>query len=495
MNVLDRLIAAVSPSAGLRRARQRDAIKNYAAGKPRLGQKYWRAPNSGPNTEIEPSLELMRSRARQMVRDNPYAARAVAVLVAHQIGVGITARIAGDGVQDAWDAWAAKCDHDGLHDLSGIMALAARTMAEGGEAIIRLRMVSPANARKRGLAVPLTLQVMEGDMLPLTVIGSARNGNMIKNGVEFAPDGSRVAYHLRKHHPGEKGGVTASLTSELDRVPAEQIIHLFRVLRPGQIRGVPDFAPVLLRMKQLDDYEDATLEQAKAQSLLGVFITGPDPLDAPLGDDSGTPAFELYPGMVHNLPGGSEPKFLQPSGSGGFEPFAMHQLLAIGAGLGVTYDQMTGDLRQANYSSLRAGKIEFRRKVEQDQWQLFVPRMCMPLWDAWKRAADVLMRMDGASVEWQPPHFEMIDPGKEIDAAIASVRAGFATWDQAVAGFGLDPVKQAAEIAKANARFDELGLILDVDPRRVANAGSAQDARQNAAVEIAATGAAFQPPA
>lgn len=491
MSFIDRLIAAINPAAGLRRARMRSRAANYAAGRQRVGQKYWRAPATGPNAEIEPALELLRSRSRQLVRDNPYAARAVSVLVAHQIGTGITARISDPNIQGLWDAWSSRCDHDNLHDLAGIMALAARTMSEGGEAFIRIRTVSQAEARRRNLPVPVTLQVLEGDMLPLSTTYLPRPFK-VENGVEFAADGTRAAYHLRREHPGELRRMGETPLDDLERVPASQIIHLFRVLRPGQVRGVPDCAPVLLRMKQLDDYEDATLETAKAQSLLGVFIATPDPLETPTGGDAETPSFDLYPGMVHNLPAGTEPRFLTPGGAGGFEPFALHQLMAIGVGIGVTYDQITGDLRQANYSSLRAGKIEFRRRVEQDQWHLFVPRMCMPIYASFAQAISlVLPNVEGASVKWQPPRFEMIDPNKEIGAAVDAVRAGFESWDQVVSSFGYDPTEQVDEIARSNARFDERGLILDVDPRRVANAGTAQDARQNAAVEIGATGAAL----
>lgn len=494
LNLLDRAIGWVSPEAGVRRARARMAL-SYAAGRPKMGQKFWRAPATGPQAEIEPALETLRNRSRQMVRDNPYAARFVALLAAHQVGTGITARIGTPDAQALWDRWARRCDHDGVHDLGGLMALAARARAESGEVLLRLRVVSQAEARRRGLPreAPLTVQVMEADMLPIhtTLLPEP---NRIIQGVEFAPDGTRLAYHLRRAHPGE-GRVWTDGPNELERVPAEQVIHLFRVQRPGQVRGVPDMAPALLRMKQLDDFEDAALEQAKAQALLGVFLTGDPAMDTPadMVAANGTPTVELYPGMVHDLPPGKEPKFLQPTGAGAFEPFALHQLMAIAAGGGVTYDQLTGDLRQANYSSLRAGKIEFRRMVEQDQWLMFVPRLCEPLWRAFAALADIAgaFRAGMPDVEWQPPRFEMIDPGKEIDAAIASVRAGFETWDQVVASFGYDPERQVAEIARHNARVDEAGVILDSDPRRMARGGNANDAKQNAAVEIGATGAAL----
>lgn len=466
----------------------------YAAGRPRMGQKYWRAPPSGPNAEIGAALGALRDRSRQMVRDNPYAERAVAVTVAHQIGTGITARISSPDVQAVWDEWAKRCDHEGLLDLYGLMELAARTLVEGGEALIRLRVVSRAEARRRGLTIPLTLQVMEGDMLPLstTYLAPPRR---VDQGVEFNPDGTRAAYHLRTQHPGEALGLGGVPVNDLERVPADQIIHLFRAKRPGQVRGVPAFAPVLLRMQLMDEYEDATVNKAKSESLLGVFLTGPEPVDPPLpvdGAEPVPPAFELFPGMVHNLPAGTEPKFLTPGGAGGFEPFALHMLMSIAAGLHVTYDQITGDLRQANYSSLRAGKIEFRRKIEADQWLMFIPRMCQPIWDAWAEVAEVagVMPPGGVAVEWQPPRFEMIDPLKEIAAAETAVRSGFETWDQVVSSFGYDPEKQAAEIERANARFDRRKLVLDIDPRRVASGGRAQDARQLAARELAGTGQA-----
>lgn len=478
------------------RAGSARAARAYQAGRHRVGQKYWHAPDTGPQAEIEPALALMRARARQMVRDNPYAARAVAVLVAHQVGAGIAARIASPRIQALWDAWARRCDHAGLHDLGGLMALAARARSEGGEALIRLRVVSQAEARRRGLPpqVPLTLEVLEGDMLPLHTTLLPPGGNRIVQGVEFAPDGSRVAYHLRRQHPGETGAWAPS-AHELERVPADQVIHLFRVLRPGQVRGVPDLAPVLLRLKMLDDYEDAALAGAKIQSLLSVFFTSNDPIEvAPdRGASAATPAtLDLYPGSAHNLPVGVEPKFLQPTGAGPFEPYALHQLMAAAVGFGVTYDQLTGDLRQANYSSLRAGKIEFRRMIEQDQWLMLVPRMCEPIWRAFADLAAVGGAFDAPpDVQWQPPRFEMIDPAKEIEAALVAVRAGFETWDQAVASFGYDPEHQAEEIAHVNARFDALGLILDADPRRMTRSGVANDQAQNAAIEIAATGAAL----
>jgi lambda family phage portal protein len=197
--------------------------------------------------------------------------------------------------------------------------------------------------------------------------------------------------------------------------------------------------------------------------------------------------------MVGNLPPGASAKFLQPSGAGAFDPFSAHTLRAISVGLGIPFDMLTGDLSQANYSSLRAGRLPFRRLIEQDQELMHIQQMCKPVWAAFIDAAILSgalpERPGGYPVEWNPPGFDLVDPTKDVAASIAAVRAGFATWQQTVASMGYDPRKQADDIAEANDFFDERGLVLDIDPRRTAGTGGAQDARQNAAVEIAATGA------
>lgn len=503
LNLLDRIVGAMAPERGLRRAAARarmDRVRAYAAGKPSLRTKQWQAPGTGPNAEIGPAIARLRARSRQMVRDNPYAARAVSILAAHQIGYGIACRWADERAQALWDRWSRVCDAAGVHTLDGLQWQVARGRAESGEALIRLVRLSPAQMRARGVPVPLQLSVMEGDFLPDDTIAmrDARfaDGRVV-NGVEFDVAGRREAYWLRRRHPGENTP-WLSANEELDRIPARDVLHIFRALRPGQVRGVPDAASVLLRLKELDDYEDAALARAKTEAMLGVFFTGPDPMEGG-GEGTGTQAdpfnLDLYPGMATQLPAGLEPKFLQPGAAGPFEPLALHHLHAAAAGFGVTYDQLTGDLRQANYSSLRAGKIEFRRMIEQDQWLLFIPRMCDPIADAFAQAAmDAGMlpySPDGYAREWGPPRFEMVDPIKEIGAAIASVRAGFSTWQDEVAGFGYDPRGQIKRIAEWNAQLDDAGVILDTDARRTAGSGGAQNAAQNAAIEIAATGAAM----
>ncbi|WP_052402605.1 phage portal protein [Muricoccus aerilatus] len=523
MNWIDRAVSAVSPRRGLERLKTRTAldraVKAFAAGQPAPRGRDWPASPRGPNAELGPALRYLRRRSREVIRDGSYGARAVQIRVAHEIGYGIAPRSkTGDVETDKavlalWERFVAQSDITGRLNLYGQQALAARTRCEAGEALIRLIRLPGSEARRNGLAVPLQLEVLEPDMLddaaPLFA-APPEDGSRVVDGVVFDRRGRRTGYRLLRQHPGE-GGALAQLAGAVryDTIPAADMIHLVRshAQRPGQIRGVPDASTVLLRLRRLEEYEETAVEQAKVQALIGVFTTTANPMEMDFGQEAAAVVDEpqeravpadLWPGMVANLPIGSDVKFLEPSGPGPFEPFALHELMAIASGFRVTYDQLTGDLRQANYSSLRAGKIEFRRDVEQDQWLMHIPVMCQPIWDAFIQAAVLFgalpERAGGYPVEWSPPRAEMVDPTREIPAMVASVRAGFETWPQAVTSMGYDPRTQADEIADANALLDDRGIILDSDPRRITNAGGAQNPSQNAAVEIAATGAALPRP-
>ena len=68
----------------------------------------------------------------------------------------------------------------------------------------------------------------------------------------------------------------------------------------------------------------------------------------------------------------------------------------------------------------------------------------------------------------------MLNPREDIAAAVSRVRSGFASWSDVIREHGNDPDVVAEEIAADFARFDELGLVLDIDPRRVAQSGQQQ---------------------
>ena len=517
---IERALARIAPGWALSRMRARlafDALNaRYDGARVTRRTRNWLPSYSDAQTEVADDLKVLRSRSRDLTRNNAWASAALDMLVAYQIGYGITPRSDirnGDNnqVDSLFGEWAKRADAHGMLDFWGIQEQAARARVESGEVLILMLRLSPAEARRRGLKVPLVLQVLEADLLDET-FNSDRldNGNIIRSGIEFDSQQRPAAYHLFERHPGALSGIAQTVFdrqpdnlaglafyAKRRRVPAENIIHLFRAQRPGQVRGVPVPSPVIGRLRELDELEDAALQQAKIQACLAAFVTSAAPPAAgPLeGKNSAGEAVKSFsPGMVERLAPGEEVSFTQPSGAGSFDGLSRHQLHAIAAAYGLTYDLLTGDLSGANYSSLRAGRIAFKRRLEQDQWLMLIPLLCERVWRAWVQAAvaaEVLPPADhDYPAAWAPPPFEFIDPLKDALATKAMIRMGLKTWPQAVSEQGYDPERQADQIKESNEMLDVRGIILDVDTRRANASGGAQDAAQNAAIEIAATGLA-----
>src|SRR5581483_11176066 len=223
---------------------------------------------------------------------------------------------------------------------------------------------------------------------------------------------------------------------------------------------------------ELDQYDDAELVRKKTAAMFAGFVTKNAPEDVLVGegaaDANGAALTGLEPGTLQVLLPGEDVKFSNPADVGAsYETFMRVQLRSIAAGMGITYEQLTGDLTGVNYSSIRAGLLEFRRRCEQFQHQVIVFQMCRPIWRAWIDAAvlaGALPAGDGNyDVKWIPPGFAWVDPLKDIKAQIMAVRAGFKSHAEEI----------DREIAADNTRADQLGLEYDSDPRKETNDASA----------------------
>jgi len=442
----------------------------------------WSPVASDVNTLVFRNADTLRSRSRDMVRRNPWATNALDAFVGNSIGTGIKPQPLHidaeqrEQIQALWLRWTDEADATGLTDFYGLQALACRSVMEAGECFIRLRPRLP----KDGLSVPLQLQLLEAEHLPTNETRKLENGNYIRAGIEFNGIGKRVAYHLYREHPGDALNPMAS--TELVRVPAESVLHLFRPIRPGQLRGQPWLTQVLIKLYELDQYDDAELVRKKTAAMFAGFVTKNAPEDVLVGegaaDANGAALTGLEPGTLQVLLPGEDVKFSNPADVGAsYETFMRVQLRSIAAGMGITYEQLTGDLTGVNYSSIRAGLLEFRRRCEQFQHQVIVFQMCRPIWRAWIDAAvlaGALPAGDGNyDVKWIPPGFAWVDPLKDIKAQIMAVRAGFKSRAEVVSEQGYDAEEIDREIAADNTRADQLGLEYDSDPRKETNDASA----------------------
>jgi lambda family phage portal protein len=351
-------------------------------------------------------------------------------------------------------------------------------MLEGGEALIRLRY----RRVEDGLPVALQIQVLEAEHLPTTMNRDLAGGNVIRAGIEFDRLGRRVAYHLYRSHPND--GLLAPMSSQggMDtvRVDASEVIHLFRPLRPGQIRGEPWLTRALVKLNELDQYDDAELVRKKTAAMFAGFITRMAPEDNLMGesaaDANGVALAGMEPGTLQILEPGEDIKFSAPADVGSsYAEFMRQQFRAVAAAMGITYEMLTGDLTQVNYSSIRAGLLEFRRRCEALQHGVIVHQLCRPIWRAWMDQAVLEAAIDlpgyrkdrrtYQSAKWIPQGWSWVDPQKEFNAMKLAIRAGLMSRSEAISGNGYDAEDVDREIAADNTRADALGLVFDSDAR------------------------------
>lgn len=478
MNLIDELVGFINPMAGVRRAQARSALelmRGYDAAKVGRRTDGWVANGSSANVEIGPALARVRNRCRDVVRNNEYAAKAIETLCVNTIGDGVVAK-APD--QQLWDDWCEYCDADGQLDFNGLMDLAHRTRRESGEVIIRFRSRSPDD----GYAVPLQLQVLEPDHLDTNKTGPLANGNYAIAGVEFNLIGQRVAYWLFPVHPGEMGSYQLS-GMESKRVPASEVLHYYRKRRPSQVRGMPELAVSLLRLRDLADYEQAELVRKKIESCFVAFVRTDDTSMRIGAETKVSPRAaneKVAPGMIKYLSNSEGVDFGNPASSGGYGDYTDSQLYAISTGAGVMHSQMTGNLSNFSFSSYRAGLVEFRQMIKAEQWLTLKPMVLAPIARRFQEVAQLAgaTRKPVTAMTWTMPKLQWVDPLKDVMAAKEAHRGTVKSISETIREMGEDPDKVFAEIAAERKKLADLGILTDSDAaisQRLIDAATAAD--------------------
>jgi lambda family phage portal protein len=419
----------------------------------------WVAGGNSADAEINGSLSRLRNRARQLVRDSDYARQAKRAVVSNVIGTGIRMQAQvpmqrggrlDDGlnsaIEMAWRQWGYKeyCDVAGRLCFAEIERMAIGAMCESGEVFIRL-IRQPFG----GSQVPFALQIIESDQLDETYTGASTvGGNEWRMGVEVDKWGRPVQYAFLQKHPGD-GPFSGTPGKRHLMLPASEVLHLAILERPGQTRGVTWFASAIKRMHHLSGYEEAEVVRARASSALMGFITSPEGELDPGGEVyDGERVSTFEPGVFKYLQPGesvSVPSLDAPDGQ--FEPFLRAMLRAVAAGIGCSYESVSRDFSQTNYSSSRLALLE-----EREHWKTLQDYMIknfhQPVYAAWLEMAV----MSGAlnlplyeveperfrRVKWVPRAWGWVDPQKEVAAYKEAIRCGFKTLAQVVGEQGGD---------------------------------------------------------
>jgi lambda family phage portal protein len=494
-------IFGIGRKSGLQRelqdAKQKNAYlkRAYAAAQNNRLTSDWISQATSADSEIRGSLRTLRNRARQLVRDSDFAKAALRAVRNNVVGTGIKlqaqVRMQRGGrlseevnkrIEEEFKAWSVAkiCNTAGKLSFQDIQRLSITSMLESGEVFIRF-VKQPFGGGK----VPLALEVIESDLLDDDYSGIAENGNQIRMGVEINEWGRPVAYHFWDYHPGDYQFSYAQVAAKRRvRIPAEDVLHLYLIERPGQSRGVSAFASAIMRLRNLSGYEEAEIVAARASSAMMAFVKTPDQElfeDGTFQEDS---VLDFSPGSIRRLAPGEEMQFFTPSRpDDAFTPFVQQMLRAVASGVGCSYTQVSSDFSQSNYSSSRLELLETRAHYKTLQ-QYMITALCREVYGKWLEMAVMAGVLDLPGYDssparyiesnWMAPASQFVDPQKEASAYKDLIRSGIMTLSQVIALHGGDFEDQMRQRQHELATADELGIVLDTDPSQVSSNGVSQ---------------------
>lgn len=461
----------------------------------------WVANGTSADSELVTSLRPLRNRSRQLCRDNEYAKNAKRTVMLNVVGQGISLQAqvkkrrgdafddkTNDAIELLWKHWSAapRCHTAGKLSWSRLQQLIIQGVFESGEILVRLVRQKFGDSR-----VPVAIELIEADQIVETWNGkTGDNGNEIRMGVEVDQWQRPVAYWLYPRHPGDNMAAATLASQSYLRVPASEIIHIALFDRPYQTRGVPWMHATLVKLRHMGGYEEAEIVAARASAAIMGFRQRPE-VDIP-GDgaddaddvEDGERVTDMAPGMIMDLgPGETFTGFNPSRPNSALDPFMRFMLRSVAAGVGVSYESLSRDYSQSNYSSSRLALLDDR-----DLWrtlqQWLIETLCQPVFDTWLEMAVLSGALNlpayettpevYQSIRWAPRGWQWVDPMKEGAAARNDVRSGFRTLSDVHAEQGDDfedyCKRRQSEVKLAK----QYGLVLDTDPSQVNDKGQTQ---------------------
>jgi len=256
---------------------------------------------------------------------------------------------------------------------------------------------------------------------------------------------------------------------------------------------VPEFAPILARIRNIQNYDDAVQERMTLSNMYVGFITKPSPsgytddIDPLTGepiesDVNGEPMIGLQPGTMQQLLPGENIQWSNPPEAGTtYSDFMRTQHVGTAAGSGVPYELMSGDIINISDRTLRIVIQEFRRHVEQRQWTVVIPMLCQKVRDVWAAEAalsgelSVREAEDAKRVTWTPQGWAYIHPTQDAQAEQMLIEAGLSSRTAAISKRGDDPEIIDEERAEDAKREAELGLPATNQPKTAAGVAPTND--------------------
>lgn len=468
-NWIDKVVSYVNPNAGLSRfkSRYQAAVATSYVGASRTSKrsKNWRTSGGDADTDIIPDLPMLRERSRDLIRNTPIATGAINTKVTNVVGGGLRLQcridseflgLTGDQADD-WEAttqrefrlWAKSqdCSADRCGTFYELQDLVFRSTLENGDVFALLPM-QKRTRRPYSLAV----QLIEADRVSNK--DNKADTPLLAGGIKRNSLGTPTHIQVMNGHPGNRRTAQTEwkeISIFGSRSGRRNVLHIFRRLRIGQCRGVPDLAPVIETIKQMGRYTDAEIDAAVVSGMFTVFVqseAGLNPLDSDGNStlEEDTNEIKMASGAIVDLGVGESVEFANPSRPNtAFDPFMMAILRQIGAALEIPMELLILHFT-ASYSASRAA-LEQAWKMFKSRRTWLADKFCNPVYEEWLTEAVQLGRISAPGFlngdpairdaylgcKWTGPAKGHIQPLQEIKAEEVAVNLGSKTLDAVTA--------------------------------------------------------------
>ncbi len=436
----------------------------------RLNEKHWMdASNLDINTIIRGDIQTLRNRCRYEILNNTYAVGIMETLADYVIGKGPRPQLSSENesfneeCEDKFLAWLAESDFTGTMDFGQFLRMQSiYSPCESGGSLTILKN-DPTVGRNRA---SLRLLAVEMERLtdPLTSMPSAK----MHDGIEFDENMRPAWYYILKSNPGD--GYADSFF-ETDRIPANQVIHYYRVFRPGQHIGIPWLASALPLFAYWRRYTLATIQAAEtAAEIAGILKNTVDPSTSDEEDIASNDVIELERNALLTVPRGWDMQQIKPEQPPtNYQMFKREIINEIARCVNMPYNLAAADSSTYNYASGRLDHQSFYRFVQTLRGQIehIILNRIFREWlnEAWlipgffrtPSSFDDVVRA-AETIQWFWPGYKHVDPVKEAQAEKIRLENGTLTLQAAYAEQGLDWEQQLRQRAKEYNAMKELGI-------------------------------------
>jgi len=478
----------------------------------------WHPAIQSADADILPDKDLTDARAIDMTRNDAFALSGVSLhrdnIVGSQFMLNSKPKLKALGMDETWGTefseeveakfslWAESFnnwpDAARRNTLTSMVRLAVGVYLKGGELLATAEWSRDTDRPYR-----TAIQMIALDRLS-NPSDQVYDMERTRGGVRLNAAGAPLGYYIRNASRGGmwdwKQSVSWSYVRARNSFGRPQVIHIMEQDRPGQTRGVSQLSAALKEMRITKRFRDITLQNAVVNASFAAAIESELPstqvFEALGGGDVGASivnyaqqflgAISAYAGNARNmqidgvkiphLMPGTKLNMLpmgSPGGVGG--EFEQSLLRYLAADLGVSYEQLSKDYSETNYSSARAGMTE-TWKFMQSRKRMVADRFATMVFRLWfeeavnmgeittMNARSVPNMYDGLNMEafcecdWIGASRGQIDELKETQAAILRIKNRLSTYEEEIGRMGKDWRPMFQQIAREQGVMKELEI-------------------------------------